>query len=266
MKIPIILGYQEGRRMDGGYKMAEGKKLEPGEKYLNIVLLGSLKVAAFKNRNKTKETQPDYIGSGVSVWINKKKAAETPTAEEEVLWWISSVIFFGSLCFGSYGSLGEKRMNKIEKLYFEKGWSVQQISRKTKVKESIIKKILNITNHKKMWWGNKMKSKKAKKQARRYRYKLSWSCQEKLEEFYKKWKKEMVFGKYPKKEMAYNEIIYRSIQFMDYILPTRIKNEKLELKKAEKRFEKYKKTKKYKEGMKWMKNRKRIELPSSRGK
>ena len=63
--------------------MAEGKKLEAGEKYLSIILLGSLKVAAFKNRNKTKENQPDFVGNGVSVWINKKKATETPTTQSE---------------------------------------------------------------------------------------------------------------------------------------------------------------------------------------
>lgn len=110
-----------------------------------------------------------------------------------------------------------------------------------------------------------MKQLKGKKQGKNYRYKLSWGCQRKLEEFYKKWKKKCIFGKMPR-EWAYAEIIYRSMQYMDAILPIRIKNEELALKRFEKEFNEYKKSKKYKEEMKWMKNRKRMVLPMSRRK
>ena len=41
-------------------------------KYLSIKLVGHNTVYAFKNEEKTQETQPDYKGTGVSVWINKK--------------------------------------------------------------------------------------------------------------------------------------------------------------------------------------------------
>ncbi len=86
MKIPIILTNQEGRQMDGGNKMSEEKKkLEPGEKYLSIVLLDSIKVAAFKNKNKKNPKEPDYRGNGVVVWVNTKKAEETPIKTEEVI-------------------------------------------------------------------------------------------------------------------------------------------------------------------------------------
>lgn len=53
--------------------MEQKKGLEPGEKYLTIVLLGGLRVAAFKNKAKTKAGEPDYRGDGVAVWVNAKK-------------------------------------------------------------------------------------------------------------------------------------------------------------------------------------------------
>lgn len=51
--------------------------LEVGEKYLNIQILGSVKCAAFKNKDKKKPTDPDYIGNGVVVWVSQKKAPNT---------------------------------------------------------------------------------------------------------------------------------------------------------------------------------------------
>jgi len=50
----------------------QSKKLEVGEKYLSISLLGQIKLAAFPNKNKSKSTDPDYIGNGIAVWIDKK--------------------------------------------------------------------------------------------------------------------------------------------------------------------------------------------------
>jgi len=51
-------------------------KLEVGEKYLSISVLGQIKLAAFKNKNKKDAKEPDYSGNGVAVWINEKKAKQ----------------------------------------------------------------------------------------------------------------------------------------------------------------------------------------------
>ena len=48
-------------------------KLEVGEKYLSISILGSIKVSAFKNKNKQNDKSPDYTGNGVAIWVNTKK-------------------------------------------------------------------------------------------------------------------------------------------------------------------------------------------------
>jgi hypothetical protein len=50
------------------------KKLEVGEKYLSITILGQLKLVAFKNKDKVDKNQPDYKGEGIAIWINEKKA------------------------------------------------------------------------------------------------------------------------------------------------------------------------------------------------
>lgn len=52
----------------------ENNKLDEGEKYLSISLLGQIKLAAFKNRNKQNAKDPDWVGNGVAIWVNKKKA------------------------------------------------------------------------------------------------------------------------------------------------------------------------------------------------
>ena len=57
--------------------MNGNKKLKPGEKYLSGSLGGKtgIKFALFPNRNKEKDTDPDFIGSiPLAVWVNKKKA------------------------------------------------------------------------------------------------------------------------------------------------------------------------------------------------
>jgi len=49
------------------------RTLAVGEKYLSISVLGQIKLAAFKNKNKKNAKEPDYTGNGVAVWINEKK-------------------------------------------------------------------------------------------------------------------------------------------------------------------------------------------------
>ena len=54
--------------------MVEKKKLEVGEKYLSVQILGGqIKLVAFKNKDKAKPTEPDYRGEGIAIWINEKK-------------------------------------------------------------------------------------------------------------------------------------------------------------------------------------------------
>lgn len=53
--------------------------MEKGEKYLDIKIVGHDFIRAFPNKEKTKETQPDFKADGVAVWIRevKDKPAET---------------------------------------------------------------------------------------------------------------------------------------------------------------------------------------------
>ncbi len=111
------------------------------------------------------------------------------------------------------------------------------------------------------------KNLKEKKQVRgSFRFKLDYGLTDKLDRFYKKWKKKCIFGKYPDKARAYDLIISNALDYMDANLPAIHKRQELELKDVDKQLKEYKKSKRYKEDMKWMKNRKRIELPSSRRK
>lgn len=55
--------------------------LDVGEKYLSISLFGGeVKIAAFPNKKKVKDSDPDFVGNGVAVWVNKKK----PKGERKV--------------------------------------------------------------------------------------------------------------------------------------------------------------------------------------
>lgn len=51
----------------------KNKKLNVGDVYLTISVLGQIKLVAFKNKDK-KGDQPDYLGNGVAIWVNHKKA------------------------------------------------------------------------------------------------------------------------------------------------------------------------------------------------
>jgi len=61
------------------------EKLKVGDKYLTITLAGHNTVAAFKNVNKKKVTDPDYTGNGVAVWINTKKADGVKTNQDDLM-------------------------------------------------------------------------------------------------------------------------------------------------------------------------------------
>ena len=58
----------------------QSKHLEFGEKYLSISLLGQIKLAAFKNKDKKNAQEPDYTGNGIAIWINSKKS----TTEKDI--------------------------------------------------------------------------------------------------------------------------------------------------------------------------------------
>ena len=61
-------------------------KLEVGEKFLSISLLGSVNIVAFPNKNKSNPQDPDYIGNGVAIWIKQKKSEikQQPTQIKQV--------------------------------------------------------------------------------------------------------------------------------------------------------------------------------------
>lgn len=51
----------------------QNKKLDVGEKYLSVYVLGQIKLRAFKNKNKKEGSkEPDYIGDGIAVWVSTK--------------------------------------------------------------------------------------------------------------------------------------------------------------------------------------------------
>lgn len=51
-------------------------KLKAGEKYLSVKLIGHEFVAAFPNKDKKNEREPDFKGDGIAVWIRTKKSEE----------------------------------------------------------------------------------------------------------------------------------------------------------------------------------------------
>lgn len=60
-------------------------ELDVGEKYLSISILGSINTAVFKNKDKKKDTDPDFTGNGVAVWIKEKKAKTEKISHEGLL-------------------------------------------------------------------------------------------------------------------------------------------------------------------------------------
>lgn len=51
----------------------ENQKLNSGDEYLTIHIVGHEKLVAFKNKSKTDSKHPDYVSNGVAVWISHKK-------------------------------------------------------------------------------------------------------------------------------------------------------------------------------------------------
>lgn len=60
----------------------KSKKLEVGEKYLSIKLVGHDYVKAFPNKDKENSNEPDFKGDGIAVWIQEKQA---PKEEKELV-------------------------------------------------------------------------------------------------------------------------------------------------------------------------------------
>jgi len=50
-------------------------ELKEGTKYLSISLFGGqIKLGAFPNKKKKTAEDPAFVGNGVAVWVNTKKA------------------------------------------------------------------------------------------------------------------------------------------------------------------------------------------------
>ena len=65
------------------------EKMEKGEKFLSISLFGGAikPIPAFPNKKKKEKTDPDFVGNGVAVWVNKKGEGK----KEDVLWWFGEI-------------------------------------------------------------------------------------------------------------------------------------------------------------------------------
>jgi len=58
----------------------EQQKLEVGEKYLTIKIVGHENIVAFKNKEKEPgDNKPNYKSNGVAIWINEKKEPQEKT-------------------------------------------------------------------------------------------------------------------------------------------------------------------------------------------
>jgi len=52
--------------------MKQRDRIEVGEKYLVISILGQIRLTAFKNKQKIHHNEADYEGNGVKIWVNRK--------------------------------------------------------------------------------------------------------------------------------------------------------------------------------------------------
>jgi len=58
--------------------------VEIGEKYLKIKIVGHEPIAAFLNKDKKSEKEPDFKASGIAVWVNKKKPEVQKVSSNEL--------------------------------------------------------------------------------------------------------------------------------------------------------------------------------------
>lgn len=59
--------------------------MEEGEKYLNIKIVGHDYIAAFPNKEKKNDNEPDFKGNGVAIWVRKKGDSTKKETAEELL-------------------------------------------------------------------------------------------------------------------------------------------------------------------------------------
>ena len=59
------------------------KKLEKGEKYLSIKIVGHDYIVAFPNKEKTNPEQPDFKSDGVAVWVREKQEEQKEKLKEK---------------------------------------------------------------------------------------------------------------------------------------------------------------------------------------
>lgn len=59
-------------------------EMKEGEKYLNIKIVGHDWIAAFPNKTKKSDKEPDFRGDGVAVWVRKKSAQAEQKKKVEV--------------------------------------------------------------------------------------------------------------------------------------------------------------------------------------
>lgn len=60
------------------------KKLNVGDKYLSIKVVGHDFITAFKNE-KTSPSQPDFKGDGIAVWVRTKQAPREEKKTDDIL-------------------------------------------------------------------------------------------------------------------------------------------------------------------------------------
>jgi len=66
--------------------MENKTKLQVGEQYLSIRIVGHADVVAFKNPKKKENPKaPDFKSDGVAVWVNKKKPEQNDAVDEETV-------------------------------------------------------------------------------------------------------------------------------------------------------------------------------------
>ena len=67
-------------------KILEDEKMEIGEKYLSIIVLGGKAITCFPNKKKVPgDKQPDFKGDGIAVWVNEKREKKEEVVQKSAL-------------------------------------------------------------------------------------------------------------------------------------------------------------------------------------